>query len=220
MDEKAWVRLAAAAGLVFVVLIIVQGPVLQSASASTTDSATKTFNFFRDHQSDVKAASLLLGLAMAAALVWSSVHFRALRKAEGGQSGLAVAALGGVVLATAMSVTAAATNAATALRIHDLGPTGAHFYNILVSFLFAGVLIGLGVLTGATAIIILRTGVFHRWSGFLSIILAVGSFVGATGIAYANDFSYGLMGAMLSLDSLWIGMVGVFLLRHPEKAIG
>jgi hypothetical protein len=219
MDEAKWVRLAAAAGLIFVVLIIVQGPVLQSSSPSTTDSAAKAFNFFKNHQSDIKASSFLLGLAMSAVLIWASVHFRALRKAEGGHAGLAVAALGGVVLATAMSVTSAATNAAAALRINDLGQSGAHFYFVLTSFLSAGILFGLAVLVGATSVVVFRTGVFHRWSGYLSLILAIGSFIGATGVAYANDFSYSFMGAMLSLDSLWIGMVAVFLLRNPDKAI-
>src|SRR5215467_5992255 len=124
MDEAKWVRLAAAAGLVFVVLIIVQGPVLQGNSPSTTDSGPKIFHYLRDHQSDLKLAAYLFGLAMSAVLVWSSVHFRAMRKAEGGHSGLAVAALGGVGLAAAMSVVAAANSATAALRIHDLGIAG------------------------------------------------------------------------------------------------
>ncbi len=219
MDEAKWVRLAAASGLVFLILIIVQGPVLQGSSPSTTDSATKMFNYFKNHQSDIKAAAFLFGLAMSAVLVWGSAHFRALRKAEGGHAGLAAAALGGLVLAATMSVVSAATEATAALRIDDLGYSGARVYYTLTQFTVAGVLLGLAVLVGTTAVVVFRTGLFHRWFGMLSIILAIGSFIGASGVAYANDFSYNFRGAMLSLDSLWIGVVGVFLLRRPEQAI-
>ena len=95
MDDKKVVRLTALAGVLFVVLIIVQGPVL-SPNLNVTDSAQKIFNSIKSHQSDLKASAALYGLAMSAVLIWAAGLFRVLRKAEGGAAGLSAAALGGI----------------------------------------------------------------------------------------------------------------------------
>ena len=219
MNEAKWVRFIALSGLAFVILIIVQGPVLNSSSPSLTDSAQKVYNYYRDHQGSIKASAFCYGLAMSAILVWISVLFRALRRAEGGNSGLALAALAGTGLAAAMSVTAAVIEATTALRIKNLLPSAAQVFFTLYQFAQGGILFGLAVLVGATAVVCLRTGLFHRWFTVVSLILAVVSIVGGTGIAFANNSLQGIAAAMLSLDTLWVLVVTVFLLRRPELAI-
>jgi hypothetical protein len=218
VDDKAVVRLTALAGVLFVLLIIVQGPVL-TPSLKVTDSAQKIFNSIKNHQGNIRASAALYGLAMSAVLIWVAGLFRALRKAEGGAASLAAAALGGVALAAAMSVVTAATEATTALRIHDLGPSGARFYYTLYQFSQGGVLFGLLVLVGATALVSLRTGLFARWFGIVSVVLAIASVAGAFAIAYASDAIQTASGIMLSLDTLWILAVSIFLWRKPELAI-
>ncbi len=56
MNDTKWVRLTALAGVLFFVLIIVQGPVLQSTSPNVTDSAQKIFNYIRDHGKNLQAS--------------------------------------------------------------------------------------------------------------------------------------------------------------------
>ena len=219
MDETKVVRATAIAGVLFVILIIVQGPVLNSNSPSLTDSAQKIFNSFSKHQGNIKAAAVVYGFAMSAVLIWFSGLFRVLRKAEGGQAGLAVAALGGVTLAAAMSLVNAAIDATTALRVHDLGPSGARFFFTLESFAGAGILFGLLVVIAATAAVCLRTGLFARWFTVVSGLLVVVSIVGAAGIGYANSSIQTVGAVALSLDTLWVLVVSVWLWRKPELAL-
>ena len=219
VDETKVVRATMLAGLLFVVLIIVQGPVLNSSSPTVTDSAQKIFNYFSKHQGSIKASAALYGLAMSAVLIWFSGLFRALRKAEGGSAGLAVAALGGVVLAAAMSVITAAVEATTALRVHDLGASGARFFFTLQELAQAGILFGLLVLIGVTATVSLRTGLFARWFAAVSGVLAVVSIVGAFGIGSASSTIQTLAGVMLSLDTLWVLVVSIWVWRRPELAL-
>ena len=219
MDEAKWVRFLALSGLAFVILIILQGPVLNSSSPMLTDSAQKIFNYYRDHQGSVKASAFCYGLAMSAVLVWVSVLFRALRRAEGGNAGLASAALVGTGLAAAMSVTAAAIEATTALRIKSLVPSAAQVFFTLYQFAQGGILFGLAVLVGATAVVCLRTGLFYRWFSSVSLLLAAAPIVGGTGIAFANSSLQTIAVVMLSLDTLWVLVVTVFIFRKPELAI-
>jgi hypothetical protein len=219
MNDTKMVRVAALAGLAFFVLIIVSGPVLTSSTPNLSDSATKIFNFYKNHQSNLKAAAVLFGLAMSAVLIWVSGAWRALRKAEGGTPGLAVTALVGVALASAMTVAAAAIEATTALRVGDLGLSGARFFFTLSQFTRAGTLFGLLVLIAATAAISLQTGLFARWFNVVSIVLVLVSVAGAFGVAYASDTVQTLTAVGLTLDSLWILVFSIYLWRKPELAI-
>jgi len=115
--------LTAVAGVLFVILIIVQGPVLGGRAPSLTSAPQKFFDYFDKHRGTVKASAALYGLAMSAVLVWATGLFCTLRKAEGGKAGLAVTALAGSVLAAAITVVSAAIEAATASRVGDLGQT-------------------------------------------------------------------------------------------------
>jgi hypothetical protein len=71
----------------------------------------------------------------------------------------------------------------------------------------------------ATGVVCLRTGLFYRWFGVTSVLLAAASIVGAAGIAYANNSVQVIATVMLSLDTLWILVVTGFLLREPELVI-
>jgi hypothetical protein len=218
MKEAKWVRLTAVAGLIFFVLILVQGFALQGNSPTATDSAQKIFNYFKDHPGNLKASAALAGFAMSAVLVWAAGLFGALRRAEGGTSGLAVAAFGGVVLAAASTVAASTIQATVALRIKDLGPSGARFFYTLWQFTSASILLGLLVTIGVTALVCLSTGLFARWFAVVSAVLAVLSIVGAVGIAYVNG-AIQAFGFALVFDSLWILAVSVYLWRKPELAL-
>src|SRR4029453_14054277 len=96
---------------------------LVSGSPAASDPADEIFDYLAGHQGRVQLAAALIGPAMPAALLWLSDLFRALRRAEGGTPGLAVAALGGGVLAAAGTVTGALVLGTTATRIVDLGPS-------------------------------------------------------------------------------------------------
>lgn len=219
MRATGWIRLAAGAGVLFFVLIVVQGPILNTNSPALTASAQKIFNYFNAHHSRIKLSAALYALAMAAILAWLPGFYGALRRAMHQVPGLAVSAAGGVVLATAMTVSTAAIEAVIACRIGEIDPTLVRVLFTLESFTQGGILFGLLVAIGSAGAISVQTGLWGRWFGPLSLLLAVGSLLGSMAIAYANDTAQTLGGVMLSLDTLWVLLVSILLFRKPELAV-
>jgi hypothetical protein len=217
MSDKAWVRVTAASGVAFVILIIVQGPILTGSLPTLTSSAQKVFDYFNGHQRSVKAAAALYGLAMPAVLVWVIGLFAALRKAEGGRAALALGAPLGTVLAAGATVVSAALEAVIACRITDLTPATARVLFTAQQFVQAGILFGLLLAVAATAAVVLRTGAFARWVGIVGAVLAVASIVGAFGIGYARLQT--VVGIMLSLDTLFVLVLSIYLWVQPELAV-
>jgi hypothetical protein len=155
--------LAALGGAVFFALVVVNSNLL-SGAPSATDSGQETFNYLARHQDRLQLSAVLWGFAMAAALVWLSGHFRALRRAEGGTPAVALVAPGGGVLAAASTVAGALIQGTTAARISDVGPTSAGVYWTMYLMSIGATLIGLLLLVGATAVICLRTRLFATLS--------------------------------------------------------
>ena len=212
------VRLAAVGGAVFFALFIAFA-ILTGGTPSITDSSQDTYNYLSAHDGRLQLAAVLLGLAMPAALLALSGLFRALREAEGGRAGLAIAAFGGGVLAAASTVTAALIMGVTASRITDIGPGNAHLWWTMCLTSLGAILLGLLLVIGATAVVSLETKLFARWFGVASVVLALVSIVGAFTIGYATTGVLAAAGIALILDSVWILVVSYYLWRDPELAL-
>ena len=212
------VRVAALAGAIFFALFIIFAA-LTSGTPSITASGQDTFNYISAHHGRLQLAAVVMGLAMPAALVFVSGLFRALRKAEGGIAGVAVAALAGGVLAAAATVTGALIMGVSASRITDLGPAGAHVWWTTYEMSIGATLLGLLLLIGATAIICLRTQLFARWFAIASAVLALVSIAGAFAIGYASTAVSDVAGIAAILDSVWFFLVSIFLWRDPGVAL-
>lgn len=210
------VRIAAAAGVVFFGLVVAFAQ-LTTGSPSATDSGRDVVDYLAQHHGRIQLAAVALGLAMPAVLVWLSGLFRALSKAEG-TPGLALAALGGGVLAAAATVTSALVAGTTATRFAQLGPASARVWWTMLWLSVGGTLLGLLVVVGATAIICLQRHLFARWFAVASVVLALVSAVGACTIGYDTSAIQVVAGVAILLDSVWILLVSVFLWRDPELA--
>jgi hypothetical protein len=215
---SASVRLAALGGAVFFALSLAFAS-LTSGTPSASDSGQETFNYLSAHDGRIQFAAVLLGLAMPAALLFLSGLFRALREAEGGRAGLAVAALGGGVLAAASTVTGALIMGTTAARITDIGPAAARLWWTMYLMSIGATLLGLLLLIGTTAIVSLETQLFARWFAVASVVLALVSIVGAFTIGYPTTGIQATAGIAVILDSVWIFLVSFFLWRDPELAL-
>ena len=213
------VRISALGGAISFALILGFAN-LTSGSPSATDSTQKIFNYISAHDGRLQLAAVLYGLAMPAALLFVSGLFRALREAEGERAGLAVAALAGGVLAAASTVTGALVLGVTATRIADIGPANARLWWTMYLMSFATTLLGLVLLIGATAVVSLESGLFARWFGVASVVLALISIVGAFAIGYATTTGI-LATAVLALilGGVWILLVSLFLWRDPKIAL-
>ncbi|MGZ4185667.1 MAG: hypothetical protein ACXVFA_10045 [Solirubrobacteraceae bacterium] len=210
--------MAAVAGAVFFALFLAFAA-LTSGTPSITASGQDTFNYLSAHHERLQLAAVVMGLAMPAALLFVSGLFRALRKAEGGIAGGAVAALGGGVLAAAASVTGALIVGITANRITEIGPSGAHIWWTMYLMSLGATLLGLLLLIGTTAVISLRTHLFARWFAIASVPLALLSIAGAFAIGYATTAVLTVAGIAVILDSVWILLVSIYLWRDPTLAL-
>lgn len=212
------VRLSALGGAAFFALFVAFAS-LTSGTPSISDSGRDTYNYLSAHDGRLQLAAVLFGLAMPAALLALSGLFRALREAEGGKAGLAVAALGGGVLAAASTVTGALVMGVTAARITEIGPADAHLWWSMVLMSYGAILLGLLLEIGATAVVSLESKLFPRWFGVASVILVPISFVGAFAVGYATTGILVCAGVALILDPVWILLVSFFLWRDPQLAL-
>lgn len=212
------VRLAGLAGVIFFVLIVIAAS-FRSGAPTAADTGKEVLDWVTKHHGRMQLGAVLVGLGMAAVLVWLAGLFRALRRVEGGTPGLAVAALGGGILAAAATVMGALIEGVTATRIADLGTSGARVFWTAFLLSLGTTLLGLFVLIGATAVICLRTQLFARWFGGASVALAIVSAAGACTIGYTSDGIQVVAGIAVLLDSVWILLVGLFLLREPGLAL-
>jgi Domain of unknown function (DUF4386) len=182
MDKATWDKLAAAGGIVGVVLFVVAG-VIYGSPPGVDEDAQSVAGFFADDRSTVLTATFLQGLGVLAILWFVAALVQAMR--EVGEGRLATAALGSFLLAFAIGSVAAISRATLAYSIADEGSDLVlplyHLsvvFDVFVNVLAAGLFLAVG---GAT----LRTGLFARWWGWLSLVAGLLLIVGAT--AWARD---------------------------------
>jgi site-specific recombinase len=156
---------------------------------------------------------------MAAALVWLPALYRALRRAEGTQSGLAVAAVAGGALAAASGAMTALIQGTIAVRIDDLGATSVAVWWTMWLRSIGAIVLGLLVGIGVTGIVSLQRHLFARWFAVASVALALVSVVGAFTLGYAGVGVQTVAGIAVLLDSVWILLVSIFLWRDPSLAV-
>ena len=211
-------RLAALAGPVSFVLILISATMLSNAP-SAADSGQKILSYLALHHGRLHVGAVLAALAMATALVWAAGLFRALRQAEGGTPGLALAVFGGGVLTAASTVTWALIEGTMATRFTDLGPAGARG---LVDDVPAQCGRDAGGPAGR------HRGDCHRvpagapvprWFAVASAVLALVSVAGACTIGYTAAGIQVVAGLAIILDGVWILMVSIYLWRDPALTL-
>lgn len=212
------VRVAALGGVIFFALVIAFAS-LTSGMPAATEARQEIFDYVAGHDGRLQLAAALLGLAMPAALLLLSGLFRALRTSEGGIAGVSLVAFGGGVLTATATATGALILGTTANRIADLGPGDARVWWTMYLLSFGGALLGFLALIGATAAVSLQRRLFPRWFGIASVILALVSLVGAFTIGYLTTWIQVVAGVAIVLDSVWILLVSIYLLRDPEVAL-
>jgi len=209
-----WVGLS---GAVYFALILAYASTRSGAPAAT-DSNQEVFDYVVDNQGRLQLGAVLLGFAMVAALVWLPCLVAALRRAEGGHPGLALGAFGGGVLAAAGGTIMALVQGALAIRVTDLGPEAVGMWWTVLLLATGATLLGLTVAIGATAVVALQHR-FGPWFTAMTVLLALGSAVGAATIGYDNDAIQTIAGLALLFDSIWILWVGLTLAHDPDHAL-
>jgi preprotein translocase subunit YajC len=219
MDDVKWERYGAAAGVLFVILVVV-GSLISGAPPSPDDSVREIADYYEDHTGTIKAGAFLTGLATVAFLWFLGSLWSTLRRSEDTRR-LATIATGGGIVGLITAITSIALNATVALAIDSTGATAS--VNPKFIYLLSGTIAGMGnfgiaVLVGATAVAALRTGVFPAGLAWASVVLAVGWLV--AGLIVASDataiFTIGFVAFLLWL--IWVLVVSFFMIRPQEPA--
>jgi len=218
MDKARWDKLAAAGGIVGVALFIVAG-ILYGSPPGVDDDAQSVAAFFADNRSQVLTAVFLQGLGVLALLWFFAALVTAMRDA--GESRLATAAFGSFLLAFSIGAMAAITRSSLAYSLADEGSDLVlplyHLsvvFDVFVNVLAAGVFLAVG---GAT----LRTGLFARWWGWISIAAGLLLIVGAT--AWARDGFWSPTGGAAWIAFLifivWMLVTSVLLTMRMRESV-
>lgn len=214
-----WVRATALGGLVCFGLVMVFAA-LASDSPAATDTRQEFFSYVVDHHDRLQWAAVVYGLAMPAALLFLTGLFAALRTAEGGRARLAHASMAGGVLAAAATLTGALVLGTVATRFLDLGPSGTRVLWTMWQLSFGAILAGHVLMIGAAAAVAWRGRLFPRWFVVASVVLTVLSAVGVLALGFTSVGVQVTAVVTVILDVVWILLVSLHLLRHPELAAG
>jgi hypothetical protein len=215
MNSRAWLRLAPVAGLVWVALVIVS-VILGGDQPGNDDSIEKFVSYFSDSGNrDQLAVATLLAAIGGPAFLWFLTGLRDLLRSEEGLWGNGAplgfgAGLAFVILLWAAAATGFAyPSAADFFDNFQVDTQSVHTAMALsaLSFWFvAFASVAAAVMIGAASIVMLGTGVLPSWLGWVGLVLAALSFLGAL-------FIPGLAALV------WVLIVSVMLMvRAPAQA--
>jgi hypothetical protein len=207
------VRLAAAAGVAFVVLSVAATFAAGSPPASDA-SAAKIAAYFHDHSGGIRSQMLLGGFGLAALVWWFGPVWRALSRAEHERPRLAVVAAVGLAIGTALAMVNGIVVATAALRADDPATTHLLYTFSLVAISAAG--LGIGTFLLATNTVTYRARVTSRWVSVLGLVAALAFFASSIGtVTDAQAYTVVGLGAFF-VWCVWILAVSATLWRSAD----
>lgn len=200
-----WARWTPLTGVLFVVLVLIGGPVLEGSTPGAGASSSSVVSFYAAHQGRERAGAIVLAFAFVAFLCFGAT-LRSRFRGTPGQEGLSA-----LLLAAATVVVVGQTvNEGVAYAMTEaparLSASTAQTLNLLQNDLVITSAVGFlafGMVAGVT---ILRGGELPNWLGICALVIAV-MFV-LPPIEFAGFF----------LLVVWIVTVSVMLVRSARRA--
>lgn len=219
MNDSKWDQYGAAAGLIFVILVVV-GALISGAPPSPDDSVRHIAKYYEDHTAVIKIGAFLTGLAGVAFLWFLGSVWSTLRRSDDTRR-LATIATGGGIVGLVLAFGSFAVNATVALAVDTTGATAS--VNPKFMYLLSGVVsamgnFGIAVFVAAVGVSALRTAVFPPALGWASIVIALGWIVGGL-LVVSTSSTFFTIGFIVFLVWLaWVLIVSFFLYRPLAPA--
>jgi hypothetical protein len=217
-DSAKWERYGALGGILFVVLVIVS-IVVTGSMPNSSDSASKILKSFQDHKNGIKIGAFIGGLAAIPLLWWAGSLYARMRRAEGGQTRLALIAVLGLVLGGAGQIGMSAIYSTVVLTLKTVGADQAKFFFVLGQGFADTALIGLAVLTLAVSVLALRTRVFPIWLAWVGLVDAIVFIVASYAVATTDDAIAGVGFAAFIIWAIWIIATSIIMFRSHEMPV-
>ena len=210
-------RLAAAAGIAFVVLSVASTVSAGSPPAADA-SAAKVASYFHTHSGGIRAQLLLGGLGIAALVWWFGAVWRVLSRAEGERPRLAIVAALGLALGAGLALLNGVAVATAALRQGDAETTRLLYTLSIVAIAAAG--FGLGTSLAATSAVTYRTRITPAWISYLGFGAALAFFAGTIGTVTERGGVVVLGLVAFVIWCVWIVAISVTLWRSAVSTAG
>ncbi len=217
MDDVKWERYGAAAGLVFVILVLVASLLPGESPPAVDDKATDIAKYFHGHSGAIQAGAFLAGLGGIAFLWFLGSLWSRLRRPEDTRR-LATIAAGGGVVTLGLVLVGFAMNATIALRLTSLGLLGARFFYTLSTVVIGMASFSLAVLVIATSVAAIRTKVFPVWLGWVGVVLGLAWVVAGLGVATDNSAIFALGFIVFLVWLIWVLVISFLLFQTQEQA--
>jgi len=196
MNDDRYVEYGAATGILFVVLSIVGFGIVIPTPPDLNAPAQDWSSYFLSHHDAVRAGIVVLAVAMFAFIWFLGTLTSVLRIATGTPRLPSIAFAGGILGAASLMVGLGA-EAVAAYRPQGVDPLITRALNDLFVLVGVAAIPAFAALFAATAVVILRTGAFPAWLGWLLAVAAAvqpltfGALFTKSG-AFAGDGALGL----------------------------
>lgn len=166
-------RWVPASGLVFVVLVLVGGPILAGSAPTGTASPATVIAFYTSHRASESAGVWVLGLSFVAFLYFAAV-LRSRWRLVAGTEGLAAVVLAAATIEVVGQCAGLGVTYALTTDPGTLGPQTAQTLNLLGNSLLVISAIGFLVYGLTSGLMILRgSGIVPAWLGWVAIVMGV-----------------------------------------------
>lgn len=216
MDDSRWETYGAGAGIGAVALMV-SVMAVAGTPPNPTDSAAKIGDYFRDNQDGIRYGMFIFGLAILLLLWWGGSVWQAIKRAEGGDTRLAVVAIAGLVLSGAAIAVANSFFSGVAIRIGEIPDGDARVYYMLVMSITAMSSFGNAAFVGATSAVAIRTKFLPAWLAWGGGVLAFAWMIAGSGVATDGDEAFICGFVAFGAWLVWIIAVSVVMIRARTR---
>jgi len=223
MSERQWERLGAAAGVVFVVALIVSGFMAPQPPHLDASSA-KILRYYNDHTTAILASGMI-GAFAGVFFLWFLGHMRhVMQRSEGGAEALSPVVFGSGAVLVAIATLSGIPGMTLALMANRGDVTSTPVVRMLWDMMWMAntfTFVILGVFLVAASVAMVRGEMVAPWLGWAGLVLAIESWATA-GFSF---FTVGYDSAVVTMQ--FIGFLGfaafilvasLSMLQRPEVA--